>query len=213
MFSNIPIPSIFICFLIFCAWIHYERRKSTREYERRSREFWDREDEANHTKNKDISDLPLIAPDAERIPMPETDDENICYYQEKVKNSLTKPMMDLSAYTNTDLKLAYGTGNFKTLSEYDENFNVFLMNLSNLGKAYRTAGMLSESAGAYEQCLAAGSDKSTDYKSLAYAYAMTGNRGKLEELIASVGRSDLPKGAALAEALRAILDDPAVYEE
>ena len=42
---------------------------------------------------------------------------------------------------------------------------------------------------------------------------MTGNRGKLEELIASVGRSDLPKGAALAEALRAILDDPAVYEE
>ena len=145
--------------------------------------------------------------------MPETDDENICYYQEKVKISLAKPMMDLSAYTNTDLKLAYGTGNFKTLSEYDENFNVFLMNLSNLGKAYRTAGMLPESAGASEQCIAAGSDKSTDYKSLAYAYAMTGNRGKLEELIASVGQSDLPKGAALAEAMRAILNDPAVYEE
>ena len=131
MFSNIPIPSIFICFLIFCAWIYYERHKSTREYERRSREFWDREDEANHTKNKDISGLPLIAPDVERIPMPETDDENICYYQEKVKISLAKPMMDLSAYTNTDLKLAYGTGNFKTLSEYDENFNVFLMFVCN----------------------------------------------------------------------------------
>jgi tetratricopeptide (TPR) repeat protein len=211
MFSNIPIPSIFICFLIFCAWIHYERHRTTRKYRRASRTFWDREDEANHTKNKDISNLSLFAPDKDRIPMPITEDENISYYQERVQICLTKPMMDLSAFTNTDLKLAYGTGNFKTLSEYDENFNVFLMNLSNLGKAYRTAGMLRESAGTYEQCIASGSDKSTDYKSLAYAYAMTENHGKLQDLIASAEASDLPRKAALVEFLRSIQKDPDVF--
>lgn len=211
MFANIPIPSIFICFLIFCAWIHYERRKSTRKYERESRAFWDREDEANHTKNKDISSLPLFCPNKDDIPMPKTEDENITYYQEKVQSSLTKPMMDLSQFTNTDLKLAYGTGNFKTLSEYDENFNDFLMNLSNLGKSYRTAGMLSESAGTYEQCIASGSDKSTDYKALAYAYAMMGNHGKLQDLISSAERSELPRKTTLVESLRTIQHDPKTF--
>lgn len=39
-------------------------------------------------------------------------------------------MMDFSDYTNTDLKLAYGVGNFKTISEYDETFHEFLIALA-----------------------------------------------------------------------------------
>lgn len=208
MFANIPIPSIFICFCIFAAWIYYERRKSDRAQERASKEFWDREYEANHTKNKDISQLPLLCPDGERIPMPETEDENITYYQDRVRNGLSKPMMDLSEFTNTDLKLAYGTGNFKTLSEYDANFNDFLMNLSNLGKAYRTAGLFEEAARTYELCLEFGSDKSADYKSLAHVYAAMGKAGNIQELITKAEHSELPRKTTLVESLRDIQKHP-----
>lgn len=136
MFSNIPIPSLFICFIIFILWLHYEKAKSTRNSERASKEFWDREEKANHTRNQDISNLPLFQLPENEVPLLVCEDENVCYYQNLVKSCMEKPMMDLSEYTNTDLKLSYGVGNFKTLCEYDENFNALFLNLTNLSKAY-----------------------------------------------------------------------------
>ncbi len=161
MFDNLPFPSLFVCFLIFILWLHYEKRKSSREEKKRSDEFWQREEAANCARNKDISKLPMFEPDMEQVPMPESSDENICYYQNRVIEQSRLPMMDLSEYSNTDLKLAYGVGNFKTLSQYDENFNDFLMNMSNLGKAYHKGELLEEAAAVYRCCLNSGSDKST----------------------------------------------------
>ncbi|RAY93797.1 hypothetical protein DK853_54990, partial [Klebsiella oxytoca] len=36
MFDNLPFPSLFVCFLIFILWLHYEKRKSSREEKKRS---------------------------------------------------------------------------------------------------------------------------------------------------------------------------------
>lgn len=204
---GIPIPSLFVCFLIFCAWIYYERLKSDKKQQAASQDFWAREDEANHTRNKDISDLPLLCPDADRIPMPESEDESVTYYQERVRTSLALPMMNLSGYSNTDLKLAYGTGNFNTLSEYDQNFNDFLMNMSNLGKSYFQSDALAEAAAVYRLCIEFGSDKSTDYEALARAYAAMGSPGKISELIIEVEHSHLPRKEALIRRLHSVQDD------
>ncbi len=201
MFSNIPFPSLFVCFLIFIAWLHYEKRKATKEAERASKEFWDREDKANHTRNKDISELPFFEVKKDQIPLPTAEDENIRYYQEQVLSCLKAPMMNLSQYTNTDLKLAYGIGNFKTLSDYDENYNAFLMNLSNLGKAYLTAGFQNEAEKTYLLCLDSGSDKSTDYVALAGIYQEMNASGKLSALISQVKESDLPRKDSLLSQL------------
>ena len=116
MFDNLPFPSLFVCFLIFILWLHYEKRKSSREEKKLSDEFWQREEAANCARNKDISKLPVFEPDMKQVPMPESGDENICYYQNRVLEQSRLPMMDLSEYSNTDLKLAYGVGNFKTKS-------------------------------------------------------------------------------------------------
>ena len=204
MFGIIPIPSLFVCFIIFCAWLHYEKRKADKKRQNISEAFWEREEQSNHTRNKDISGLPMFRPDESRIPMAETEDENITYYQGKVKNAVGLPMMNLSGDTNTDLKLAYGTGNFNTLSEYDQNFNDFLMNMSNLGKAYFTAGLLQEAADAYAFCLDSGSGKSTDYEALAKIWFAMGTPEKISELIANAERSELPRKAALISRLRLI---------
>ena len=95
MFDNLPFPSLFVCFLIFILWLHYEKRKSSREEKKRSDEFWQREEAANCARNKDISKLPMFKPDMKQIPMPESSDENICYYQNRVIEQSKLPMMNL----------------------------------------------------------------------------------------------------------------------
>lgn len=208
MLGNIPIPSIFICFLIFCAWLHYEKGKSQRKHDAESRKFWAREEKANHTRNKDISHLPLFRFDGSRIPMPDSKDENVIYYQNRTRASLEQPMMNLSGYTNTDLKLSYGTGNFNTLSSYDQNFNEFLMNMSNLAKAYCRAELYEDAASVYRLCIESGSDKSTDYRALAETYCRLGTPYKIDELITEVERSDLPRRETLINHLRDIRKNP-----
>lgn len=205
MFDNLPFPSLFVCFLIFILWLHYEKRKSSRAEKKLSDEFWQREEVANCARNKDISKLPMFEPDMKQVPMPESGDENICYYQNQVLEQSRLPMMDLSEYSNTDLKLAYGVGNFKTLSQYDENFNDFLMNMSNLGKAYHKEELLEEAASVYRFCLNSGSDKSTDYRALAEIYAAMGARRELSSLADEVLRSELPRREILSQEFRKLV--------
>ncbi len=45
-----------------------QKRKATKQQEKESSLFWEREEEANHTRNKDISHLPLFTPDITKIP-------------------------------------------------------------------------------------------------------------------------------------------------
>ena len=115
-----------VCFCIFCAWLFYEQRKSSRMQKKASEDFWAREELANSTRKKDISGLPLVQIEEGEIPFLETPDESITNYIGQIQKIIKEPMLDLSDYSNTDLKLAYGVGNFKTLSEYDEKHNHYI---------------------------------------------------------------------------------------
>lgn len=125
MMVSLRFPSFFVCFLIFIAWMHYKKRKATKQQEKESSLFWEREEEANHTRNKDISHLPLFTPDITRIPWEGAQNDTILHYLDALRHLIESPMMDLSEYTNTDLKIAYGIGNFQTLSTYDETYQNF----------------------------------------------------------------------------------------
>ena len=201
MFHNLPFPTLFVCFLIFIAWLHYEKRKSSRLEEKKSAEFWQREDAANRSRNKDISDLPMFKPDPAKIPTPESNDENVCYYQNLLQKQMQVPMMDLSEYTNSDLKLAYGVGNFKTLSEFDTNFNDLLKNLSNLAKAYRKAGLTKEAIAVYRYYLDCSVPTTTIYRALGQIYAENGATSELRALADEVRNSDLSNREKLSEEL------------
>ncbi len=205
MFEHIPFPSIFVCFIIFIVWLHYKKNKATKETKRQSKEFWQMEEAANHARNKDISQLPYFKPDINDIPMLKLEDANCQFYQEQIRTCMKSPMIDLSDYTNTELKLAYGVGNFKTLSDYDENFNSFLMNLSNLAKSYCDMELWEEASLTYQLCIRYGSDKSTDYLALGNIYAHTNSRSKLETLIEGVAHSDLPRRDALILKLKELM--------
>ena len=109
----ITVPVFAVCFIIFIIWTQYEMKKDNKAIKKREEEFLAREYEANHTEKKDISDLPLIRVDESVIPVPEddvfTEDDDVTTYIKNLKNIIKEPMIDLSTYSNTDLKLTYGT--------------------------------------------------------------------------------------------------------
>ena len=194
-----------ICFFIFLAWLFYEQRKAKRIEEKMSKEFWAREAEANQTRKKDISQLPLVKVAESELPLISTSDEAVLYYIGQLREIIKEPMIDLSEYTNTDLKLAYGVGNFKTLSDYDEKFNSFLVNLTNLARSYAGAEYYKEAKDTYQMALRYGSKKVNDYTELANIYLKMDQPEQITKLIADVKEGDHPRKESIIESLRNVL--------
>lgn len=199
------IPVYLICFLIFIVWLFYEQRKSENQDKKNSEDFWAREAEANRTRKKDISQLPLLHVQESEIPLAETENESILYYIGHIRNLIKTPMIDLSEFSNTDLKLAYGVGNFKQLSEYDENFNHFLLALSNLALSYTEAGFLSEAQDTYRLAFYYGSQKVSDYTGLADVYLRMEQPERITALIREVETGAHPRKESVIQALQEVL--------
>ena len=192
------------CFLIFCAWRFYEQRKSERLDKKASDDFWAREEEANHTRKKDISHLPLLEVKESEIPMSDSSDESILYYIDHIREIIKMPMIDLSEYSNTDLKLAYGVANFNILSEYDENYNTFLLTLSNLARSYSRADLYKEAKACYELALYYGSKKRSDYTDLAEVYLKLDTPELITTLVRQLEEGCHPRKASLIEAVEEV---------
>ena len=195
-----------VCFCIFCAWLFYEQRKSSRIQKKASEEFWAREELANSTRKKDISDLPLIQVEEGEIPFLETPDESITNYIGQLRQIIKEPMLDLSDYSNTDLKLAYGVGNFKTLSEYDENFNTFLVAFTNLARSYERGGYHEQAKDTYLTALRHGSRRAGDYEELAKVWLALGRPDEVTSLIHDLEKGDHPRKDSIISLLRQVLD-------
>lgn len=179
-------PIFFICMLIFVAWLWYERNKHSRIVTRKTKEFWEREEEANHTRNKDISNLPYLHMNMEKIPGREHPHIPIATLWNQLNDMSHEPMLDLADYSNTDLKLHYGVGNFKVLTSYDDNYNNFLVQLSILGRTFSEIGDTNSAIACYEQVLADGSRKIQDFHALAKLYLGADRPEAVNELISQV---------------------------
>lgn len=197
MMVSLRFPSFFVCFLIFIAWMHYKKRKATKQQEKESSLFWEREEEANHTRNKDISHLPLFTPDITRIPWEGAQNDTILHYLDALRRLIESPMMDLSEYTNTNLKIAYGIGNFQTLSTYDETYQNFLQTLTALGRAYMEAGDYTHAAEACRLCLDYDPKNRIACLSLAEIYKKGHKNYLLSDLIDEIKHSPIARKESL----------------
>lgn len=203
------IPVIAVCFCIFVLWTHYEMKKSGKKTREIEEAFWAREYEANHAPKKDFSDLPLLSFDESVIPLaPDgtfTESDDVTAYIKSLRSLLREPMIDLSEYSNTDLKLAYGVGNFKTLTDYDENYNNFLLMMTNLARGYERREMHELAIATYRSALDCGSIKLHDYTGLAEIYLTIDEPAKINELIEEVEKGDNPRKDGVTDALRRVL--------
>ena len=128
-------------FIIILVLIQLYIKKSDTSQKNNIKKFWEREQKANATRKKDISTLKYIEWDT-TLPVKENNtllsdilknnpEADSAY--NKIISVKDKNIINLTEYSNTDLKLKYGVANLEALTEYEDNYTLLIKNLAVLG--------------------------------------------------------------------------------
>jgi len=109
-----------------------------------------------------------------------------------------KKIVNLTGFTNTELKLKYGAPNLTLLTEYDENYTLFSSSLYKWGEALYKEGYEQEGINLLELCIATKTDISGNYRLLYDHYTKNGNQDKINWLRQS------------AESLNCVMKNPII---
>lgn len=152
--------------------------------------FWKREEEANHTRRKSLDNLPYITIPLEELPLAchitadAAANETISEECKEILRSLsTQKIVNFTGYTNTDLKLTYGTANITCLTEYDQNYTLLVSTLQKWAEALYRGGAKKECRQVLEYAVSIGTDVSHTYFLLADLYDEEGESGLKHSLI------------------------------
>ncbi len=195
-------PVFFICFIVFLLWLRVKLKQQD-SAETQNKDFWRREHEADFSRNKDISALDYISVDKSLLPFNEqTNDAELLQIQQDINTVLSKKMINLSGMTNTDIKLAYGRGNFEILSVYDQNYLKFLSLLNKWGTYLLERGFTNEAKQIFEYAVnTLNCDISGCYTGLAKIYLKNNDIAKVQQLINKIQSSDAYLKDSIAEKL------------
>lgn len=190
---------LFSSFTIFCIIFSIALHRTKRIEQNFDQDFWEREQKANFTRKKSLDSLNYITIPEEILQM-----KPDCMTSE-IENCL-RDLNDLSAfkivnftgYTNTDLKLEYGTANINILSNYDFHYTSLVTLLQKLAELLHDVLEDALAIKTLEFAVSTGTDVSKSYYLLAQLYQEAGMSEKIEKLIAQ------------AQNIRSILKDTIV---
>lgn len=167
-----------ILFIVFLFILHYFLRKNSQDQKTLEENFWNREREANSARKKDISNLDYITIPLDKLPMNlHTEAE-----QQLAALSDTK-ILNLTGYTNTDLKLEYGPANLETLSECDNRFTELVQALVKYSEELITADQKQDARTLLEFGVSIQADAGVIYTTLAELYKESGETEQVQKLI------------------------------
>lgn len=169
--------------IVFCIWLSYKFKKSSRLAETSKQNRLELERTANSTRKKSIDTLHYITFSEKSIPIIEINDDLIKKYQKSLLNFVGKRIINLSSMTNTELKKAYGPANLPALSEYDENFSELVRLLHRYAVRLHELDYKTEAVSVLEYSVNIGTDMGTSYKLLGDFYHASAQTGKIKELI------------------------------
>lgn len=162
--------------VIFTMVIGHNLRKSQRVREKQELSFWERERLSNQVRRKPLDDLNYIKIPLENLPMQLlNEDEKVADIQRIMNELSTEPIVNLTGYTNTDLKLEYGTANITYLMKYDQNYTVLANALQQWANILYQKGYLEETRQILEFAVNTHTDVSHSYILLADIYEKQGH--------------------------------------
>lgn len=161
---------------------------SNKNIEKSKKKFLDMESNANTVRRADISKLNYLSIPYEELAFDKIsssiDEKDKLYSCVKELKALDgKRIIDLSAYTNTELKLMYGPANLEDLSSYDANFTTLIRNLDALGNGLIANGNAETGVKLLEYAIHIGSDLTNTYMGLSDIYVLNKDKHALRELI------------------------------
>ena len=193
------IPTFFILTILLVVWIHYQKRRTDRITTQKSEAFWEREQQANLTRKKDISNLDYITVPLQSLPFPETDSEEVSDIQKHILRLASGKIVNFTGLSNTDLKLQYGAPNINLLMEYDKNYLELVRSLYRYGKLLYDLNRKDEAASILEYALSIKTDISANYTLLATIYKEKNEIDRINSVISSAEElTSMTKRALLA---------------
>lgn len=164
--------------------INHNVRKSRRIQADEEKRFWDRERLANQTRRKSLDGLDYIKIPLDRLPMHLLeDDEKVSEYHRIIQELSGQPIVNLTGFSNTDLKLEYGTANITALTEYDQNYTFLVSTLQQWADLLYQAGQINAAREILEFAVSTRTDVSRTYDLLADIYIRDGQKDRLPALI------------------------------
>lgn len=164
--------------------INHNVRKSRRIQADEEKRFWDRERLANQTRRKSLDGLDYIKIPLDRLPMHLLeDDEKVSEYHRIIQELSGQPIVNLTGFSNTDLKLEYGTANITALTEYDQNYTFLVSTLQQWADVLYQAGQINAAREILEFAVNTRTDVSRTYDLLADIYIRDGQKDRLPALI------------------------------
>ena len=191
--ASLIIFIVFVYTIIIVAWSSRRQRAIA---EQKEKEFWNREKKANSVRKKSLDGLDYIKIPLDKLPMHAlSEDEKAKEYEELITYLSSQPIVNLTGFTNTDLKLEYGTANITPLSQYDQNYTTLVRTLQQWAELLLKAGLTAEAETVLAYAISIGTDVSHTYYALAQIYADRAEYDKIAGLIrqAETLRSALQK--------------------
>lgn len=185
-----PIPVFLFAFILFTAILAVRRQRQTTKQEQANEAFLERERMANATRKKDISSLDYLSFTVQRLPIAEYSDEKLAEYESILTNLSSKKIINLSGYSNTDLKLMYGPANFNDLSEFDENYQTLSDTLFAYAKRETELDRTDSAITILEYAMELKIDSSQIYLLLAKLYQTLQTTEKIQTIIDTVSSMD-----------------------
>lgn len=164
--------------------ISHNLRKSDRIKTNQEKNFWEREKMSNESRRKSLDGLDYIHIPLEELPMHLMEDDGEVAGCLQIINDLSmQPIVNLTGFTNTDLKLEYGTANITALIEYDQSYTLLASTLQQWASLLYKAGHIDGTRQILEFAISTHTDVSASYDLLADIYVAANQAYRIEELV------------------------------
>lgn len=170
-----------------------------------------REDAANSTRRKDISNLDYITIPLETFPFDITLNDKkkqskIADYKKELESLSEKKLLNLMGVSNTELKEQYGIANLELLSLYDQNYSRYIRTLQLFAECIYSE-YPDKAVSLLEYCIKIGTDIAGTYELLGNYYADNKDKTSFEALYAAIPDSNTLSGTRILSRLDTIRDE------
>ena len=187
-----PIPVFLIALIILCSILAWKRQKQTRAQEELNEAFLERERLANATRRQDISGLAYLPFDIHAVPAAPVSDPVLTDSYEKMASLQDQKILNLSAFSNTDLKLMYGPANLNDLTLFDENYHLLSTSLFSYAEKLVELGYEDTAVKTLEYAMSLSVDSSRVYLMLADLYEKQNTPEKIQDIRNALDSMDEP---------------------
>lgn len=174
--------------IVLVVFISYNIKKQAKARSETEQAFWAREHRSNSVRRKSLDNLTYVKIPLETFPTHLLNDNPDVMECIEILEALTsQKIVNLTGWSNTDLKLEYGTANLTVLSEYDQNYTVLVRTLQKWADLLIQNQYQKEAVPLMEFAVATGSDVSRTYYALADYYTSTEQSEEIRRLREAAG--------------------------